>query len=111
MEVLHKTPGNLRGMVQTKLRNLRNGTQTEHRFSSTDKVERISLEQHQMEYLFASDGRYTFMNTETYEQIELDVPLAYQVTERIMVENAKAPEAIEGMKAFLEHRAAKPAGS
>ncbi len=46
-----------------------------------------------------------------YEQIELDVPLAYQVTERIMVENAKSPEAIEGMKAFLERRTAKSAGS
>jgi enoyl-CoA hydratase/carnithine racemase len=39
-----------------------------------------------------------------YEQLELDVPLAYQVTERIMVENAKSPDAIEGMKAFLEKR-------
>ena len=72
MQVVHITPGNWRGMVQTKLRNLRAGTQTEHRFRSEDKLERVSLEQHQMEYLFASDGRFTFMNTETYEQIELD---------------------------------------
>lgn len=72
MQVVHVTPGNWRGMVQTKLRNLRAGTQTEHRFRSEDKVERITLEQHMMEYLFESDGRYTFMNSETYEQIELD---------------------------------------
>jgi enoyl-CoA hydratase/carnithine racemase len=39
-----------------------------------------------------------------YEQLELDVPLAYQVTERAMIENARAPDAIEGMKAFLERR-------
>jgi enoyl-CoA hydratase/carnithine racemase len=39
-----------------------------------------------------------------YEQLELATPLAYQVMERIMVENAKAPDAIEGMKAFLEKR-------
>lgn len=39
-----------------------------------------------------------------YDQIELDMPLAYQATEQIMVENARAPDAIEGMKAFLERR-------
>ena len=46
-----------------------------------------------------------------YEQLELDVPQAYQVTERIMVENAQAPDAIEGMKAFLERRPPKWGGS
>jgi enoyl-CoA hydratase/carnithine racemase len=46
-----------------------------------------------------------------YEQLELDLPLAYQVTERIMVENAKSPDAIEGMKAFLERRTPKWGGS
>ncbi|MGD9723156.1 MAG: enoyl-CoA hydratase [Pirellulales bacterium] len=45
-----------------------------------------------------------------YEQIDLELPLAYQVTERIMVENAKAPDAIEGMKAFLEKRPPKWGG-
>jgi elongation factor P len=72
MNVVHVTPGNWRGMVQTKLRNLRSGTQTEYRFRSEDKPERVTLEQHEMEYLYESDGRYHFMNTETYEQIELD---------------------------------------
>jgi elongation factor P len=72
MQVTHITPGNKRGMMQTKLRNLRAGTQTEYRFRSEDRVERVSLEQHQVEYLYESDGRYTFMNTENYEQIELD---------------------------------------
>ena len=42
-----------------------------------------------------------------YEQLDLELPLAYQVTEGIMVENAKAPDAIEGMKAFLERREPK----
>jgi elongation factor P len=72
MQVTHITPGNKRGMMQTKLRNLRAGNQTEYRFRSEDRVERVSLEQHQVEYLYESDGRYTFMNTENYEQIELD---------------------------------------
>ena len=41
MNVVHVTPGNWRGMVQTKLRNLRSGTQTEYRFRSEDKPERV----------------------------------------------------------------------
>jgi elongation factor P len=72
MNVVHVTPGNWRGMVQTKLRNLKAGSQTEHRFRSEDKVERVSFEQHEMEYLYESDGHYHFMNTETYDQIALD---------------------------------------
>ena len=52
-------------MVQTKMRNLRTGTQTENRFRSEDKVERVTLEQHEMEFLYQSDDQYHFMNTET----------------------------------------------
>jgi elongation factor P len=72
MNVVHVTPGNWRGMVQTKLRNIRSGTQTEYRFRSEDKPERVTLEQHEMEYLYESDGLYHFMNTENYEQIALN---------------------------------------
>ena len=75
MNVVHVTPGNWRGMVQTKLRNLRSGSQTEYRFRSEDKAERVTLEQHDMEYLYESDGQYHFMNTENYEQIALDQAL------------------------------------
>ena len=75
MNVVHVTPGNWRGMVQTKLRNLRSGSQTEHRFRSEDKPERVTLEQHEMEYLYEGDGQYHFMNTENYEQIALDSAL------------------------------------
>src|SRR5213080_3016612 len=75
MNVVHVTPGNWRGMVQTKLRNLRSGTQTENRFRSEDKVERVTLEQHEMEFLYESDGQYHFMNTETCDQIALDTEL------------------------------------
>jgi elongation factor P len=72
MNIVHVTPGNWRGMVQSKLRNIRSGTQTEYRFRSEDKVERVSFEQHIMEYLYEGDGQYHFMNTETYDQIALD---------------------------------------
>jgi elongation factor P len=71
MSLDHITPGNKRGLVQTKLRNLRQGTQTEVRFRSDEDVDRITLEQHEMEYLYEADGLYHFMNTETYEQTTL----------------------------------------
>jgi elongation factor P len=71
MSVLHVTPGNWRGMVQTKMRNLLTGNQTENRFRSEDKVDRVTIEQHQMEHLYHDGEGYHFMNTETYEQTRL----------------------------------------
>ena len=71
MSLMHVTPGNKRGLVQTKLRNLRQGTQTEVRFRSEDNVERVTLEQQEMEYLYESDGLFHFMNTATYDQTTL----------------------------------------
>lgn len=69
--VNHRTPGNLRGFVQAKMRNLRSGTMIEHRFSSEDRVERAALEQQEMEYLYDDGEYYYFMNTENYEQMHL----------------------------------------
>lgn len=67
----HHTPGNLRAMVQTKLRNIRTGSSFEHRFRSADTVQRASLEQHDMEYLYSDGSHHHFMNTETFDQIAL----------------------------------------
>jgi elongation factor P len=69
--VFHRTPGNLRGFVQAKMRNLRSGSMIEHRFSSEDRVERAMLEEHEMEYLYDDGEFYYFMNTENYEQMHL----------------------------------------
>jgi len=69
--VTHLTPGNWRGMVHTKLRSLRTGNATENRFRSEDKLERVSLEQHEMEFLYADGDQYHFMNTTSFEQIAL----------------------------------------
>jgi len=71
VEFRHHTPGNLRAMVQSKLRNLRTGASFEHRFRSADTVERAALEQHEMEYLYSDGSQHHFMNTENYEQTAL----------------------------------------
>src|SRR5215471_19104674 len=67
----HRTPGNLRGFVQAKMRNLRSGSMTEHRFSSEDRVDRAALDEHEMEYLYDDGEYYYFMNTENFEQMHL----------------------------------------
>ncbi len=71
LQVIHVTPGNWRGMVQCKLRNLKTGNQLEHRFRSEDKVEKASLDTHEMQYLYSDPSGNHFMNTETFEQLAL----------------------------------------
>ena len=68
IDARHHTPGNLRAMMQTKLRDLRTGSSFEHRFRSADTVERAVLEQHEMEYMYSDGTHHHFMNTENYEQ-------------------------------------------
>src|ERR1700735_4841851 len=67
----HRTPGNLRGFVQEKVRSLRSGTLTENSFSSEDRVDRAALEEHEMEYLYEDGESYYCMNTENFEQMHL----------------------------------------
>ena len=67
----HITPGNWRGMVQTKIRHLKSGAISEHRFRSEDRVERAILDETAMEFLYREGDMYHFMNNETYEQIGL----------------------------------------
>lgn len=69
--VKHLTPGNKRGFMQTKLKNLKTGLGTEYKFRSEDRVEQASLENRTMQYLYAEGGLHTFMDTESYDQISL----------------------------------------
>jgi len=78
----HLTPGNKRGIIQTKLRNLRTGTQFDQRFRPDDRVEKASLEQHDMEFLYEDGGHYYFMNMETYEQTTLPEDLVRDIVQR-----------------------------
>jgi len=71
VEAQHKTPGNLRGMVQAKIRNLKTGSISDHRFRSVDMVERAVLDETAMEFLYQDGDMYHFMNNETFEQVGL----------------------------------------
>jgi elongation factor P len=69
--VAHRTPGNLRAFIQAKLRNLRTGAMFEHRFRSADAVDKVMVDEAEMEYLYNDGNDYYFMNTETYEQVNI----------------------------------------
>ncbi len=71
LEFHHHTPGNLRAMVQTRMRNLKTGSTTEHRFRSTESVERAIFEELEMTYLYSDGDGHHFMNGETYDQVAL----------------------------------------
>ena len=71
LELQHVTPGNLRGFVRVKMRNLRNGAQVEQRLRSDDSVQRATLDELEMQYMYSDAGGHHFMDTSTYEQITL----------------------------------------
>jgi elongation factor P len=64
-------PGKGGAFAQVEMRNLRNGSKLNERFRSADKVERVRLEQKDQQFLYETDGMLVFMDTETYEQVEL----------------------------------------
>lgn len=72
IEFHHHTPGNLRAMVHAKMKKLKTGVTVEHRFRASDTIEEAHLETHELQYLYHDGQSYHFMNTETYEQFEMD---------------------------------------
>jgi elongation factor P len=100
LEFRHHTPGNLRAMVQAKLKNLRSGSSFEHRFRAADSIEPASMETHELEYMYDAAGTYHFMNTENYDQLEMD--------EETLGDNAQWMQ--PGMKIQAEYYNGRPVG-
>jgi elongation factor P len=71
LELQHVTPGNLRGFVRLKLRNIRSGALADQKLRSEDEIERATLDQKSMQYLYRDGDAYHFMDTESYEQMSL----------------------------------------
>ena len=80
-EFQHVKPGKGPAFVRTKLKNVENGKVVEHTFRAGEKVEEVRLERREFQYLYPDGDFFVFMNTESYEQIQLhkdtlgDVPL------------------------------------
>lgn len=75
VKVDHVKPGKGGAFAQVEMKNLRDGRKLNERFRSADKVERVRLEQKDQQFLYESDGMLVFMDTETYEQVELPADL------------------------------------
>ena len=71
LELQHVTPGNLRGFVRVKLRNIRNGAMSDQKLRSEDTLDRATLDEHEMQYLYKDGDEYCFMNTSSYEQVHI----------------------------------------
>ena len=71
-DLMHVTPGNLRGFVRMKDRNLRTTTMSEQKLRSEDMLERATLDEKEMQFLYKDGDDYHFMDTESYEQIHMN---------------------------------------
>ena len=71
LEFQHVKPGKGAAFVRSKLRNLRNGNIQEKTFRAGEKIKRAHIDHKKMQYLYASGDTHAFMDTNTYEQIEL----------------------------------------
>jgi elongation factor P len=71
LEVSHVTPGNLRGFVRVKLRNIRNGSMSDQKLRSEDTLDRATLDEREMQYLYQDGDDFYFMDTTSYEQTHI----------------------------------------
>jgi elongation factor P len=99
-EFRHHTPGNLRAMIQTKLKNLRTGNNFEHRFRAADSIEKASMETQELEFLYRGGDTFHFMNISNYDQLEMD--------EEALGDNAQWMQ--PGMKIIAEYFNGQPIG-
>jgi len=72
LDLQHVTPGNLRGFVRAKFRNIRNGTLADQKLRSEDILERAVLDEREMQYLYKDGESFHFMDTSSYEQLHID---------------------------------------
>jgi elongation factor P len=130
LELQHVTPGNLRGFVRVKLRNIRNGTLSDQKLRSEDSIERATLDEREMQYLYQDGDDYYFMDTSSYEQIhissealgdsvnylkpEMTIQVEFYGTEPVGIElpqtvDLKVLETVPGIKGATASNQVKPA--
>ena len=102
VEAQHKTPGNLRGMVQARIRHLKSGSIIDHRFRSVDMVERAILDEAAMEFLYQDGDMYHFMNNVTYEQMGLSAEVLGDAVEYLIHNIKLKVEMYEGRPVGIE---------
>ena len=102
LDVQHVTPGNLRGFVRAKMRNLRNQSLLDHRFRSEDVVEKATLDERVMQYLYKDGSDYYFMDTTSYEQTHLSEESLGDSVNYLLPESTIEVEFYEGQPVGIE---------
>ncbi len=100
-KIQHTQPGKGGAYLQVELKDIRDGTKLNERFRSSEKVERVRLEQTEYQFLYAEGDMYTFMHNETYEQFSLSA-------EAIGAE--RVPFLQDGMAVMIETYEGEPLG-
>ena len=130
LELQHVTPGNLRGFVRVKLRNIRSGTLADQKLRSEDSVERATLDEREMQYLYQDGDDYYFMDTTSFDQIhisnealgesvrylkpEMTIQVEFYGTEPVGIElpqtvDLKVTDTVPGIKGATASAQVKPA--
>src|SRR4029434_10983104 len=130
LELQHVTPGNLRGFVRVKLRNIRNGSLSDQKLRSEDSVDRATLDEREMQYLYQDGDDYYFMDTVTFDQIhisnealgesvnylkpEMTIQVEFYGTEPVGIElpqtvDLKVTDTVPGIKGATASAQVKPA--
>ena len=130
LDVMHVNPGNLRGFVRVKLRNIRTGVLADYRFRSEDQVERAVIVEREMQYLYQDGDDYYFMDTVTFDQIhissealgdsvnylkpEMTIQVEFYGTEPVGIElpqtvDLKVTDTVPGIKGATASNQIKPA--
>ena len=71
VEFQHVKPGKGSAFVRMKTKNLRTGAVVENSYNTNIKIERAHIDRNPMQFLYADGDNYVFMNTETYDQVEV----------------------------------------
>jgi elongation factor P len=100
MEYQHRTPGNLRAFYQAKMRNLKNGKQTENRFRSGESVEIVRVEFRMMQFIYTEGDFAVVMDNTTFEQVHIPL-LMFGDSGRFLKEGMEVKISFEGDEAIL----------
>ena len=98
VKVNHVKPGKGGAFAQVEMKNLRDGRKLNERFRSEDKVEQVRLDNKDQQFLYESDGKLIFMDSETFDQTELDADLL----------GDRRPFLQDGMMATIEYYGEEP---
>lgn len=96
----HRTPGNLRAFYQAKMRNLKNGKQTENRFRSGESVEIVRVEFRMMQFIYTEGEFAVVMDNTTFEQVHIPM-LMFGDGGRFLKEGMEVKVSFEGDDAIL----------